>query len=289
MRTITQALEAAQRSGSAAPYPRVEVHQKIGGVTRLAWERLYEGAEEEGFHALAVPADGSLVRCWCDPSDEHLNVQRVASPGETSDFSSWTDTGEACGAVAATASGTEVLIFYVAPTSPFHIWLKTSNDSGATFGVGVDQGIASDEDGVIAACHKSNGDAVVIYSRAGSLYARKRTGGSWGSETDSGHDFDSISGLAIVHMGDWNIAVTGVEQTTLRPGVWTCIYGDGYSAAPGTWTSLMELSITEAGSETFFQSPCLDAIDRFRMFFVEWNTVTMEARPYWTYTAEGLD
>ena len=30
----------------------------------------------------------------------------------------------------------------------------------------------------------TNGDAVVIYSRAGSLYARKRTGGAWSSERD---------------------------------------------------------------------------------------------------------
>jgi len=62
MRTLSAPLLAAQRSPSAVPYLRVVISDRIGGIRRLAWTRLYSGSEPDGCHAAAMPGDGSLVR-----------------------------------------------------------------------------------------------------------------------------------------------------------------------------------------------------------------------------------
>ena len=62
MRTLPTPLLAAQKSASATPYLKVTVSDRIGGIRRLAFSRLYTGGEADGYHAAAIPADGSLLR-----------------------------------------------------------------------------------------------------------------------------------------------------------------------------------------------------------------------------------
>jgi hypothetical protein len=62
MRTLTAALLAAQRSRSAVPYLKVTAADRIGGIRRLAFSRLYTGSEADSHHAAAMPGDGSLLR-----------------------------------------------------------------------------------------------------------------------------------------------------------------------------------------------------------------------------------
>src|SRR3972149_7006774 len=112
MRTLTSALLAAQKSASATPYLKVVISDRIGGVRRLAFLRLYTGSEPDGYHAAAMPADGSLLRARV--ASGRLHYQRVASPGAGSDFSAWTDLGACAGAgVALCADGSRGLLFYV--------------------------------------------------------------------------------------------------------------------------------------------------------------------------------
>ena len=59
MRTLPATLLAAQKSASAAPYLKVVASDRIGGVRRPAWSRLYTGSEPDGYHAAAMPGDGS--------------------------------------------------------------------------------------------------------------------------------------------------------------------------------------------------------------------------------------
>ncbi len=61
LRTLPSALLAAQRSPSGAPHVKVQILDRIGGVRRLRWERLYTGAEPDNHHALTMPGDGSLI------------------------------------------------------------------------------------------------------------------------------------------------------------------------------------------------------------------------------------
>ncbi len=62
MRTLSATLLSAQRSSSAIPYPKVTFSDRIGGIRRLAFSRLYSGSEPDGYHAAAMPGDGSLLR-----------------------------------------------------------------------------------------------------------------------------------------------------------------------------------------------------------------------------------
>jgi len=97
MRILPSALLAAQKSASAIPYVRVEIANRIGGIRRLDWQRLYSGSEADTYHAATMPGDGSLIRCRVDSGS--LYLQRVTSPGPASDFSNWTlvDSGGRCG------------------------------------------------------------------------------------------------------------------------------------------------------------------------------------------------
>jgi hypothetical protein len=133
MRELTATLLAAQKRDAAIPYVRVEAVNRIAGAVRLDWERLYSGDEEDYYHALAVPGDGSLVRARLTPLSDagKLYRQRVASPGPGSDFSQWTDTSQYNAmAVAAASLGAEVSIFWV--KTKREVRRIKSTDYGAT-------------------------------------------------------------------------------------------------------------------------------------------------------------
>src|SRR3990172_8653114 len=95
-RLYAPALLAAQKSGPAVPYLKVVVSDRIGGVRRLAFSRLYTGSEPDGYHAAAMPADGSLLRARV--SGGRVYYQRVTNPGAGSNFSAWTDLDAAANA-----------------------------------------------------------------------------------------------------------------------------------------------------------------------------------------------
>ena len=46
MRSLSGTLLEAQRSASGSPYVRVEVVERMGGVARLMWERIYEANKD---------------------------------------------------------------------------------------------------------------------------------------------------------------------------------------------------------------------------------------------------
>src|SRR3972149_3138916 len=106
MRSLTSTLLAAQKGASRIPYVKVEIHNKVAGVVRLDWTRLYTGAEDDYFHAVTMPGDGSLIRVRITPpaDSRKLYRQRVASPGPSSDFSDWSYTNQYNCVVVAMAS-----------------------------------------------------------------------------------------------------------------------------------------------------------------------------------------
>ncbi len=96
MRTLSSSLLAAQKEAARTPYVKLEAKNLISGVVRLDWTRLYTGAEDDYFHAVTMPGDGSLIRARITlPADSRkLYRQRVASPDDNSDYSVWTYTGQ---------------------------------------------------------------------------------------------------------------------------------------------------------------------------------------------------
>src|SRR5438552_7225832 len=79
MRTLSAGLLAAQRGSSAVPYLKVTISDRIGGIRRLAFSRLYSGSEPDSYHVAAIPGDGSLLRSRV--AGGRLYYQRVANPG----------------------------------------------------------------------------------------------------------------------------------------------------------------------------------------------------------------
>src|SRR3972149_2815244 len=113
MRQLSATLSAAQKKPAATPYVRVTAVKKAWGVVRLDWSRLYNGSEDDYYHAVTMPGDGSLVRGRITPpaASRKLYRQRAATPGPGSDFSQWVYTGEYNAVIVAAASlGAEVSI-----------------------------------------------------------------------------------------------------------------------------------------------------------------------------------
>ena len=135
MRSLSSTLLAAQRSSARLPYVKVEILEKIGGVTRLSWSRLYNGSESDFYHAATMPGDGSLIRVRVDPASYQLYLQRVANPGPGSNFSSWTGitTVSSVSGIALCSSGATVLLLYVG-TDQQTTYVRESTDYGASFG-----------------------------------------------------------------------------------------------------------------------------------------------------------
>lgn len=285
MRSLSSTLLAAQRGSSRAPYVKVEIMERVAGVTRFPWSRLYSGNEPDFYHAVTMPGDGSLIRARVDSTSYQLYIQRVTSPGPGSNFSSWTAMGTVSSAsgIALASLGATVLLFYVG-TDQRTLYARESSDYGATFGSAVSIATASGTVGWLAAAIKEGGTVALFYSVGGTVYVVKRVGGTWGSPSAWSNSLSAISGLACVYAGDWNLAVAGMDASN-RHGLWTCLYGDGYSQSVDTWSALMELTLSSAGSNVEFRCPSLAYPNVFRLFFVEKYTGTASySRPFWTHS-----
>ena len=290
MRALSGTLTTAQKAQASRPHPQVQAHDKIAGVTRHHWTRYYTGAEDDYFHAAAMPADGSRIRLRVDESTKTLYRQRVTSPGSGSTYSSWTDWSVDAFAVALASYGVNVWAFRIDATDG-HLYRSDSTDSGATWGAWQDMGdVSGDSTFRLAACGKSLTEAIVIYGDGTDVYRRRLSGGAWEAAAAWSNTLASVSGVAVVHAGDWNVVVTGEEETTSRPGVWTTTLGDGYLVAADTWASLAELLVAESDASIAYKFPALDFPDVFRIFFVEdYDGSEAYSRPYWSHAPSSAE
>src|SRR3954454_4867273 len=93
MRLLSDAMRAAQQRPSARPYVSATFSDLHGDTTRLRYQRHYAGSEGEYYVAVAIAADGSLIRARIDPATKVLYTQPVANPSPGSTFSAWTSHG----------------------------------------------------------------------------------------------------------------------------------------------------------------------------------------------------
>lgn len=286
MRTLSPELLLAQRAASAVPYVRVRIGERIAGVARLRWERLHNGMEPDSYHAAVVAGDGSLVRVRYVPEDGQLYWQRTPAPGPSTNFSSWGAlTSAAAAGVALAASGSEVLLCYVA-SGGGSVVCRQSTDYGATFGPPQTVAVAA-ASWLAAACNAA-GDAVVLYSVGAAVYAVRRTGGVWGAAAQWPHVVGSISGLAVTSSVDYQVAVCGTTAAG-APRVWSCVYGDGGTRPPGVWGPLSEVAVAESDSAVAFRTPSIGVVGVTRLLFVQtFGGSQPYSRPFWTHVPAGL-
>ncbi len=289
MRTLTSTLLAAQKQETAIPYVKVEAASKIAGVVRLDWSRLYDGSEDDSFHALTMPGDGSLVRARITPVADSLKLyrQRVASPGPESDFSQWTYTDQYNAMVVAAASlGAEVSIFWIKYNR--EIRRIKSTDYGASWGSPelIDYTPTTSIYG-LAAAYKPGGDLAIFFADQSTLYVKKNIGGQWQAKAAWDKTTGNLSGVACVYDGDWDLMVTG-KDTSDNYKLWSLVYGDGGEVSAGSWSALKELASAPSGGNFEYRQPFLDKTDSYRCFFIEKFTGTEAySRPFWTHSVPG--
>lgn len=289
MRTLTETLLAAQQSASAVPYVKVEASNVSGGVARLNWERFYEGEEDDYFHAVTMPSDGSLIRLRVTPlaDSRMLYRQRVTGPGPESDYGQWEYTGQYGVVVVAAASlGSEVSIFWI--NSNREIRRIVSTDCGANWGNPelIDYSPSTAIYG-LAAAYKPGGDLALFFADQSVLYVKKLVGGQWQAKTAWNQSTGNLSGAAAVYDDDWNILITGLD-TSGNYKLWTLVYGDGGEVAAGTWTDITELGAAPSGGDFSFRQAFLDKPDVFRCSYAELFTGDIACqRPFLSHTVPG--
>jgi len=282
VKDLSQTLLAAQKSASRRPYVTLTATNKIAGVVRPKYERLYTGSETDGFHALTVADDGSLIRLRVTPPSDNRRLlrQRVVNPGPESDFSQWVDTGRYdVLAVAACTLGSTVSVFWIEGDRSIHH--RKSTDNGATWGTveSIGSTTSAAASGITAA-YKNNGDIGVFFTDMEMLYFIKCTSGSWQPETTWDKTTGYLSGVGCLYDGDWNFLVTGRDaEGNYR--LWSLVYGDGASIPAGTWSDLEELVTATAPAGYEYIQPFMAKADVIRSSFVEKFTGTAPySRPY---------
>jgi hypothetical protein len=285
MRTLSSTLLAAQQAVSHTPCVKVELKNKMTGVTRLIWERLYQGTETEYFHGLTLAEDGSLIRVRIAPGTEgnKLYRQRVINPGTGSDFGTWTYTGQYnCMAVAAVSSGSDVSIIWI--NSNREINRLRSTNYGASWNSPelLDSSVSANIRG-LAAAYKPNGDLALFFADQSTIWVKKYTGGVWRTKTAWDKTTGALSSVAAAFGNDWNLLLTG-QSTDGGYKVWSLIYGDGVDVPAGTWSALKELASAPFGGDYEYAAVSAGKPDVMRAIFVEkYKGIQSYSRPFWTY------
>lgn len=275
MRTLSATLLSAQKQASSTPYVKLEAVNQIAGVTRLDFSRLYSGTEDDYFHAVTMPDDGSLIRARITPvaDSRKLYWQRVAQPGPGSDFSQWNYSNQYNAViVAAAALGAEVSIFWIGADR--RIKRLKSTDYGATWSSPefIDFSPSIYNNGITAA-YKPNGDLALFFTSQATVYIKKYVSGQWQALTPWDKTVDDLSGVATVYDGDWNLFVTGKDSDG-KFKLWSLIYGDGGDVAADTWSDLSEFAQAPANGDFEYHRAFLGKPDVFRCFYVEKFTGT---------------
>jgi hypothetical protein len=286
MRELSSTLLAAQQQASRIPYVRVEASNKHAGVVNLRWERLYTGQEDDYYHALTMPGDGSLIRVRVTPPADgrKLYRQRVVSPGPQSDFSQWLYTNQYdVVTVACCSLGAEVSIFWIkGDRKLYHL---KSTDYGVSWGSPklLTYTPTTAING-LACAYKPNGDIALFFADQATLYVLKRLSDSWQGKVAWEKSTGDLSGLATVYDGDWNLFVTGKDSDD-NFKLWSLVYGDGGDVAAGSWSELKEFAAAPADGSFQYRTAFMDKPDVCRCFFVEkFDGNQAYSRPCWSYS-----
>ncbi len=286
MRSLSSTLLAAQRAASRTPYVKVEAQSTICGLARYDWERLYNGSEDDYLHAVTLPSDGSLIRVRATPSADNWKLyrQRVANPGPDSDFSQWTYCNQYnVLAVTACSLGAEVSIFWINVSR--EICQLKSTDYGVNWGSPTVLSYSPTTSvGDIAAAYKANGDIAVFFTDQAVLYVMKYLNGDWEDWVAWDKSTGTLSGVATVYDGDWELLVTGKDSGD-NFKLWSLVYGDGGEVTAGTWSALKDVASAPSDGYFEYHRVFIDKPDVYRAFFVEKFTGTEAySRPFWTHT-----
>ncbi len=267
MRTLSADLLAAQQSASAEPNVVVTVENSMAGLRRLEFALLDSTSQTIARHDVAVAPDGSVTRARIESGT--VKQQRVTNPA-LGPWTSWNSLTSSIGTqVACAARGTRVAIVYT-DAAGTGIKLKESTDSGATYGAEIAVTTAAAAVADLAVTYKnSSGDLAIAWVTATAVNIIKRASGTFGAAASTSPGVSSFNGIATTYGFDWDIVLTGVEVTTLKPSLWTIVYGDGIDATANTWGALLAQQQAESDASVTYKAPSIVFTDSYRIDFVE--------------------
>jgi hypothetical protein len=272
MRSLSSALLTAQKSASAEPHVDVVVENRVGGVRRLDFALIDATAQAIAKHDAAAAGDGSVTRVRMESGA--VKQQRVTNPA-AGPWNTWNNLATGMGAqIACAGRGTRVAVVYV-DAAGTGIKLRESTDSGATYAAEVAVTTAAAAVNDLAVAYKNtSGDLAVAWAAGASVGIIKRTSGSFGAAATTAPGFSSLNGIAMAYGFDWDLAITGVEVTTLKPSLWTLVYGDGNDAPLNTWGTLFAQQQAESDAQVTYKAPSIVYADTYRVDFVEADAFT---------------
>ncbi len=214
------------------------------------WEKLFStDTISPSPHGVAIPGDGSLNRVRLkNTAPNYVMHQRVASPGMSSDYSSWSqfDRDYAGTALTIAAYNTEVVIYFTG-NADNKVYEKKSVDFGQTFGaatmVNSPAGITGTRS--LSATYKNITNLCLAFVSAADniLRVARRSGESmWTvySLTAS----PAVYGVTMYYDGDYNMIVLINVSNILRLA--RVIFGDGYRVAQYTFSDIQYLNTSAA-------------------------------------------
>lgn len=287
MRTLTSTLTAAQKSPSRTPVIKLEAHNKIAGVERLNFTRLYTGTETESHHGAAIAGNGSLCRAKLQSGT--IRLQTVTTPGPGSTFTTWTDSGYATTYPFAMSSWSgEVAIFYIkTPGAEIRRLLSIDNGSSYADELIKTTPVALSGTSRVAAAF-GQGDNVMVFFITGTnsyVYWTSWDGAAW-----TAWQYAPVTGAA----GVSEIAACGRNDYSLFP---LALVGWDTASVNKLWTSqfdyagtalnpAIEVVTSPYGSSYTFKEPYLIETDgKPRLWFVEqYAGVTAYERVFHTFT-----
>ena len=273
MRTLSSELLAAQRSASAEPLVDVVVENSVAGMRRLDFTLLDNTAQTIAKHGGGGRRRQRDARAHRRPavSEAAARAESAARAVDVVEQSEATGMGAQ---VACAAKGARVAIVYV-DAAGTGIKMKESTDNGATFGS--EQAIVTAGAAVVdlAVAYKtSGGNMAIAWVTATVAGIIKRTSGVFGSAATVTPGVSSFNGIAMTYGFDWDMAITGVEATTLKPSLWTLVYGDGNDAALNTFGTLTPQQQAESDATVTYRAPSIVYTDTYRINFVEADAFT---------------
>lgn len=245
MRPISATLMAAQQSASGAPLVQAILRARRGNANRLDPITLYSAAIADAPTALALPANGNVVRARL--SGGSVQTQALA-PAPGSAWATWTTLAAAIApiggvGVALAAIGDTVTIAYLSAAAT--IAVRDSANDGVSFSAGASLSAASPILDVAVAYAPSGDLLLVAGDSGGTLHAwRRPNGGNFGADASLVPPASSsISSAALAYSADW-LALFGWSSGS-QSFLSSAIYGNGGLQPAGTWsasTSLLGLA-----------------------------------------------
>ncbi len=283
MKSLTSSLLAAQKQSSRTPCVKLTASNIASGITRLNWQRLYQGSEEDYYHAMTLAGDGSMIRVRITPPSDSRKLyrQRVANPSPESGFSQWDYCSQYNAVIVAIASlGAEVSIFWI--KSDRKIQRLKSTDYGSSWSSPelIDYSPTTAING-IAAAYKPSGDLALFFADQSTLYVKELIGGQWQTKQSWDKNTGVLSGVAATYDSDYNLFLTGQDQDG-NYHLWSLVYSEG------DWSELKTFAQAPAGGDYQYRQAFLAKPDVHRAFFIEkYQGVQAYSRPFWSHSTIG--